>query len=174
LPWAILVAGILISLVLWTSLSGQSLIAAFIALAGSAMLALLVRQYADLLKKDTQLYASAGELSASQAQTRAHIAHLESIYGVVPVGLCMLDTDQRYVYINERLAGIYNRTVAEHIGRTPREIDSAMADRFEPFLQYVLKTGTPLESVEIAGQSEERTSRTWVCSFHPRGTSPVT
>ena len=59
-------------------------------------------------------------------------SELEILYRTAPVGLCLLDTDLRFVSINERLAKINGLSVAEHIGHTLREVVPEIADTVEP------------------------------------------
>ena len=55
-----------------------------------------------------------------QNSQHAEPSELEHLYRVAPVGLCLTDTDHRYVRINQKLADINGKTVAEHLGRTVR------------------------------------------------------
>jgi signal transduction histidine kinase len=179
--WAVFIVGALMSLLTWLWVSAKFdaaiqspstpplLIMLAMMLAATILLALLVRQYGRLLRQDLALEHSAHALHQSKAETSAHISHLENVYAVVPVGLCLLDTEMRYIYINDRLAQIYDRTVEDHVGRTPREVLPSMADHIEPCFLYVIENEQPLENVEITEtdvpQGEE--PRSWVCSYHP-------
>ena len=98
----------------------------------------------------TQLWSFVAEARAVQAlraqeeQTRAaqaivgqQLGEIESIYQMAPVGLCFVDTDFRYVRINEQLAQINGLSVAEHIGRTFWEVLPEVADAIEPLYRQV-------------------------------------
>jgi PAS domain S-box-containing protein len=61
-------------------------------------------------------------LRESEEQARRQLAHVEAIYATAPVGLCFVDSDFRFLSINERLAEIDGRSVEEHMGRTVREV----------------------------------------------------
>jgi len=63
---------------------------------------------------------------------------------VATVGFCYLDTDLRYIYINEWLAEINGFTVEEHIGRSVRELFPDLAVGIEPQFQKVIETGNPI------------------------------
>jgi signal transduction histidine kinase/CheY-like chemotaxis protein len=150
--------------------SRQPLVVLGMMLLATAMIAALVRQYVVSQNQQSALQRSTTELSETKAEASAHIAHLENVYAIVPVGLGLLDTAQRYIYINERLAGVYGKSVEEHIGRTPREVLPAMANLVEPYINFVLENGAPLESIEITESEpaeEGDVPRCWVCSFHP-------
>ena len=66
------------------------------------------------------------------------------------VGLCILDSNLRYLAINEKLAEMNGHPVSEHLGRTVREVLGEFADTVEPHYRQVLSSGEPLE-VEFSG-----------------------
>ncbi|HZV33039.1 MAG TPA: ATP-binding protein [Verrucomicrobiae bacterium] len=76
-------------------------------------------------------------------------SELDSIYQHAPVGFCFMDRDLRYIRINERLARMGGRTVAEHIGHTLREVFPDWVERMEPMLRRVLETGEPVENLKV-------------------------
>ncbi len=104
--------------------------------------------------------------SQSVAET---VAQPEWIYETAPVGLCLLDTELRYVRINARLAAINGQPASAHIGRRLQEVIPDLARTLEPTLQQVLRTGEPVLDLEIHGDtpSEPEAERFWLCSFHP-------
>ena len=53
---------------------------------------------------------------------------LQGLYEESPVGLCALDTNLRYIHINDWLAAINGLPVEAHLGRTIREVLPDMAD----------------------------------------------
>ena len=65
-------------------------------------------------------------LLQSEATARARAEQIEAIYSAAPVGLAMFDCDLRYVSINEQLAQMNGASVADHIGKTPREVVSGL------------------------------------------------
>src|SRR5215210_6834376 len=78
---------------------------------------------------------------------------LEQIYLTAPIGLCVLDTQLRYIRINQHLADINGVSVEGHIGRTVREISPDLADFLEPQLQEIIRTGEPHLNVEFHGET---------------------
>jgi PAS domain S-box-containing protein len=83
-------------------------------------------------------------------------AELEAIYNSAPIGLCVFDTELRYLRINERLAEVNGLPASEHIGRTVREIMPDLADQVEAIAKKVLETGLPVMNVEFIGTSPAR------------------
>ncbi|MBD2354938.1 PAS domain-containing protein [Tolypothrix sp. FACHB-123] len=108
-------------------------------------------------------------LQESQIQLQQQLAEIETIYQSAPIGLNVLDTDLRFVRINQRLAEINGSSVEAHIGRTVRELLPNLADTTEQLLHSVLATGEPLLNVEVTGKTPAQpgVQRTWLESFLP-------
>ncbi len=47
---------------------------------------------------------------------------LQGLYQEAPIGLCSLDTNLRYIQINDWLAALNGLPVEAHLGRTIREV----------------------------------------------------
>ncbi|MEE9130385.1 MAG: PAS domain-containing protein [Phycisphaerales bacterium] len=62
----------------------------------------------------------------------------------VGVGMCLFDTELRYLQINPYLAAINGLSVEAHLGRTISEVIPDVAARVEPLLRGVMKTGKPV------------------------------
>lgn len=108
-------------------------------------------------------------LQESQNQLQQQLAEIEAIYQSAPIGLNFLDTDLRFVRINQRLAEMNGLPVEAHLGRTVREVLPDLADTAEPLLRQILVTGEPLLNVEVVGETPAQlgVQRTWVESFLP-------
>ncbi len=108
--------------------------------------------------------------SIKQAQTsQQQLAEIEAIYASAPIGLCFIDTELRFVRINDRLAEINGVTAAAHIGKTLRDILPEQADDLEPLYQQVIATKVPLEQLEIGGTNSAQpgVDRAWLLSLYP-------
>ena len=105
-----------------------------------------------------------------QAETsRQQLAEIEAIYAGAPIGLCFIDTDLRFVRINDRQAEINGVPAAAHIGKTLRDILPEQADNLEPLYQQVIATKVPLEQLEIHGENSAQpgVDRAWLLSLYP-------
>ncbi|MCZ6765696.1 MAG: PAS domain-containing protein [bacterium] len=78
---------------------------------------------------------------------------LEQLYNHAPVGLAFMDTELRFVRINERLAAINGPSVEAHIGRTLSEIIPEIAPTIEPIYRRVMETGEPRLAFEVRGKT---------------------
>jgi hypothetical protein len=66
-------------------------------------------------------------------------------------GICLLDTETRFDWVNAALANETRATIDQHIGKTSREIVGDLAIQIEPIYERVLGTGKPA-SVWLTGQ----------------------
>ncbi|WP_293127515.1 PAS domain-containing protein [Microcoleus sp. bin38.metabat.b11b12b14.051] len=106
----------------------------------------------------------------AQAQTvQQQLGEIEAIYASAPIGLCFIDTELRFVRINDRLAEINGIPAAAHIGKTLREILPQQADDLEPLYRQVIATKVPLEQLEIHGENSAQpgVKRDWLLSLYP-------
>ena len=69
---------------------------------------------------------------------------LQGLYQEAPIGLCSLDTNLRYLQINDWLAALNGLPVEAHLGRTLREVLPDVAAGVEQQLRKVIETGEPL------------------------------
>lgn len=108
-------------------------------------------------------------LRNSQLQLKQQLAEIETIYQSAPIGLNVLDSELRFVRINQRLAEINGYSVEAHIGRSIRELCPDLVDPAEQLLRSVLETGNPLLNVEITGETPAQpgVQRVWLESFLP-------
>jgi PAS domain S-box-containing protein len=109
-------------------------------------------------------------LHQSEASARQQLAEIEAIYKTAPVGLCFIDTDLKFVRINEHLAQINGLPVSEHIGRTLRDILPEIAELFEPLYRRAIESGEPIFNLELRGTNvaQPGVARDWSISLYPQ------
>jgi PAS domain S-box-containing protein len=103
-----------------------------------------------------------------EALPTQRLAQLNAIYDGVPVGLCFLDRNLRYVSVNKRLAEMHNLPVASHLGRHVSEILPEKFAQCEPYLLRALD-GEPYSGLEIRYPDPHRPqiTRTFLMSYQP-------
>ena len=101
----------------------------------------------------------ARRLPASEETARRQLAEIQTYYDTAPVGLAVLDTELRYLRLNQRLAEMNGQPVAVHLGRTVREMVPDLAEGIERALKKVLSTGKPLRNQEIHGKPDGAAGR---------------
>jgi PAS domain S-box-containing protein len=84
-----------------------------------------------------------------------------------PVGLGLVDTDLRFVRVNDALAAINGRPVEEHVGRRIDEVLPELADALVPVYQHVLDTGEPILEREIVRETASSHVRHVLASWFP-------
>ena len=94
---------------------------------------------------------------------------LDAFFTAAPAGLAILDRELRYVQLNETLALMNGRPVAEHLGHSVREVLPAIAATLEPVLQRILDTGEPALNIELSGETPAQpgVTRYWRASYFP-------
>ncbi|MDQ8204014.1 chemotaxis protein CheB [Pelagicoccus sp. SDUM812003] len=95
------------------------------------------------------------------------LTEIDSIYESAPVGLCLLDTDLRFVRINDLLARINGRSVDEHIGRSVEEILPEMAETLVPILKRILEGGEPVIGMELSISSAAGQKGDYLANYYP-------
>jgi PAS domain S-box-containing protein len=83
-------------------------------------------------------------------QKRAE-AQMAALLGAAPVGVALLDTDLRYLRINDALAALNGIPAEEHIGKRFPELLPDVAARLEPVLKRVIASGEPVMNLELGG-----------------------
>lgn len=87
------------------------------------------------------IIASLAEVSALRAVDH-DLAALHGLFGSAPLGIALLDSEQRYVRVNEALARLNGVPARDHPGRTVRDIlPPAMAAEIHELQAGVLRTG---------------------------------
>jgi two-component system cell cycle sensor histidine kinase/response regulator CckA len=108
-------------------------------------------------------------LGRSEDQALARLQEIEAVYRSAPVGLCVLDTDLRYVRANQRIADMIGVPVDHLLGRSIRDSTPELADDIEPRLREVLATGQPVHRAEIRGvtAAQPGVDRIWLATWLP-------
>ncbi len=108
-------------------------------------------------------------LQQSEETARQQLAEIGAIYETAPIGLCLLDTDFRFVRINEFLAEINGVSASDHIGKTVREVLPELGEIQEGFFRQVLQTGKPVLNQEVHGTlpKQREIERDWLVNYYP-------
>jgi PAS domain S-box-containing protein len=103
-----------------------------------------------------------------EALPTQRLAQLNAIYDGVPVGLCFIDRNLRYVSVNKRLAEMHHIPVAAHLGRYISEVMPTVFPLCEPYLHRALK-GEASNGIEICYPDPNpfNEKRTHLISFQP-------
>jgi PAS domain S-box-containing protein len=93
----------------------------------------------------------------------------DAFFRAAPTSMCIFDEQLRFVQVNEKLAETTGPSVAEHLGKTMREVVPEMSDNLDPMLQQVLATNQPLLNLEVSGAlfKEPGVVRDWLASYFP-------
>jgi PAS domain S-box-containing protein len=87
--------------------------------------------------------------SSLEAMPTQRLAQLQAIYDGAPVGLSFLDRNLCYVSINRRLAEMNGIPVADHLGRSVKELFPQRFSSYEPYLRRAFQ-GEAISGVEVS------------------------
>lgn len=108
-------------------------------------------------------------LRDSEDLARRQLEEIETIYASAHIGLCVFDRDLRFQRVNRLLADMNGLPVADHIGKTAREVVPALADAVENVAAEVFRTGKGVTDVEFRGSTPAQpgVERAWVQQWLP-------
>ena len=111
----------------------------------------------------------AEELRFRQSLANKQLEELERIYATAPIGLGFVDTELRFVRVNERLAQIDGLTAEAHIGRRLADVVPEVAGPLESIYREVVTTGASLTEREFraATPALPGVQRDWQVSAYP-------
>lgn len=109
------------------------------------------------------------QLTQERTQLERQFNEFQALYAEAPLGLAMLDTELRFVRINEALAEMNGFSVEAHIGRSVWDLVPALREGAEATLRTVLETGEPLRDVALHGSTPAKPGviREWCEQFYP-------
>ena len=93
---------------------------------------------------------------------------LAAYFSSSTVGLCILDSELRYLAVNSTLAAMNGIPPAYHIGKTVREVMGDAAGVVESGVQRVFSTGEPVADLELSVVLPTRTEAGhWIEHYFP-------
>lgn len=115
------------------------------------------------------LAAAVSQIRRTSLTAQESAALLDTLLETAPVGLGFIDTDLRYVRINETLAAINGIPARDHIGRRMKDLMPELSDRTVPIYRSVLETGMPVVNMEVAGRTPAKPGETryWLACYYP-------
>ncbi len=128
------------------------------------------RFFVGLMREVTERVRADETFKESEELARRRLAELQSVYASIPVGLAFVDTDLRFVNINEELAQINGLLAADHVGKALREVlPTELASEVEALHRSVIETDEPVMDVELEGDTRARPgeTRVWLANYHP-------
>ncbi len=90
-------------------------------------------------------------LRESELQGLETLSEFERIYVDVPVGLGLIDTDLRYIQINDFLINLHGGDESDHLGRKISEVLPGIGDVIESLCCKVMESGTAVIDYEVCG-----------------------
>ncbi|MFB8797031.1 MAG: PAS domain S-box protein [Microcoleus sp.] len=96
-------------------------------------------------------------------------ARFDAFFAAAPASMFIFDDHLRFVQVNEKMVETTGPSVAEHLGKTVREVIPEMSDTLEPILERVLTRNEPILNIEVSGTTLNLPGvlRYWLSSYFP-------
>jgi PAS domain S-box-containing protein len=109
------------------------------------------------------------QLAIQEGQVSSQLAQLRTIYQTAPIGLGFVDTHQRIVSINDRLAEISGILAADQLGKTYQQVLPILSSTAEPIYRTSFETAQPVIESEVHGATAKQpgVERDWLVSHYP-------
>ena len=109
-------------------------------------------------------------LRRKEETIHTQLAEIELIYSTAPIGFCSIDTEFRYLRINEHLAQINGLSIEDHTGRTLRDVIPSVADELESLCRQVMESREPIVNLEMCGTLPHQPGlvHSWLVSYYPK------
>ena len=109
------------------------------------------------------------EAESARRGAQESLAVLDAVFAAAPVGLALMDTNFRYLRVNDALATINGLPTGEHAGRSLRDVIGELADEIEPLHRRVLASGEPILDMPVEGRTAAAPdeTRNWLVSYYP-------
>jgi PAS domain S-box-containing protein len=97
------------------------------------------------------------------------LGFLTAVFERAPVGIALLDTDLRYVRVNDRITEINGVPAADHIGRTIGDVLPGLPSEVEADAAEVARTGRRVDEMEVVGHTPAQpgVTRHWIVTYWP-------
>jgi PAS domain S-box-containing protein len=115
------------------------------------------------------VYLRAEELRVQRSLANQQLEELERLYATAPIGLGFLNTDLRFVRVNERMAQIDGMSAEAHVGKRLADIVPEAAASLEGVYRDVMATGTAVIERELRAPTPALPGvpRDWQVSAYP-------
>jgi PAS domain S-box-containing protein len=117
----------------------------------------------DLIRLTTVVLGSALAvwIAVLRERLRRNAGLLDVIFERAPIGLALMNTDLRYVRVNQRLAEIDGVAPAAHVGMTIAELLPDLPSQVHADVAQVARTGEPMIDVDVSAE------RDYLASYWP-------
>jgi PAS domain S-box-containing protein len=108
-------------------------------------------------------------LRQSQRETEEALTLMRAVFSAAPVGFGLVDREFRFVQVNESLAAMAGRPVADHFGKRVADVVPDMWPALEHVYRQVLETGVARAGMEMNNPSRDDPNliRSVLGNFYP-------
>jgi PAS domain S-box-containing protein len=123
-----------------------------------------------LVRKKPLLYDVVPLKDKSPFNGLPHVSQeLELLYTLLPAGLALVDSEFRFIRVNEKFSLLSGQTIETHIGKTVQEMLPDIGKSIQDHLESVFSAGHLLSNIKIVGRLAvaPQQERTWLMHIAP-------
>ncbi|TWU38999.1 Autoinducer 2 sensor kinase/phosphatase LuxQ [Novipirellula aureliae] len=107
-------------------------------------------------------------LRKAEVESNRQKHELETLYDSAPVGMSLVDRNQRFLRINQAMASMNGLPREEHLGRRVADVVPQLEKTIVPIYEKVFNTAEPALNLELKGcRIRGKPQRWWLCSYFP-------
>jgi two-component system CheB/CheR fusion protein len=115
----------------------------------------------------TKIRQAQADLARNEGLARQRSHEIETLYKTAPVGLALVDRNQRYLKINQQFADLNGHPIEKHLGRTLQEVMPALAEKMERPIAEVFERSTPVTNLEASVRLDGNGIRDFLIDLYP-------
>jgi len=115
----------------------------------------------------TKIRQAQADLARNEGIARQRSHEIETLYKTAPVGMALVDRNQRYLKINQHFAELNGQPIEKHIGRTLREMIPDLSEKMERPIAEVFEQATAVTNLEVSVRLNGEAIRDFLIDFYP-------
>jgi two-component system CheB/CheR fusion protein len=115
----------------------------------------------------TKIRQAQADLARNEGLARQRSHEIETLYKTAPVGMALVDRNQRFLKINQQFADLNERAIEEHLGRTLQEMMPTLAEKMERPIAEVFERTTSVGNLEASVRLDGNGVRDFLIDLYP-------
>jgi two-component system, chemotaxis family, CheB/CheR fusion protein len=115
----------------------------------------------------TKIRQAQADLARNEDIARQRSHEIETLYKTAPVGMALVDRNQRYLKINQHFADLNGQPIEKHIGRSLQEMIPGLSEKMERPIAEVFERATAVTNLEVSVRLKGEGIRDFLIDFYP-------
>jgi two-component system, chemotaxis family, CheB/CheR fusion protein len=115
----------------------------------------------------TKIRQAQADLARNEGIARQRSHEIETLYKTAPVGMALVDRNQRYLKINQHFAELNGQPIEKHLGRTLQEMIPGLSEKMERPIAEVFDRATAVVNLEASVRLKGEAIRDFLIDIYP-------